>query len=259
MAINKKTILIVDQEKVLGDLLIDLFPTESFEIFKAATSEEGRRLAEVHVPDLAIVDPSIPYGFQLIDALRSNGTSRVVALSGNHEVLEQAREHDLDLIIDKNEGLFRLVEAIQSAGFSVVVPGNDQGRILVVDDTADTRIMVSTFLAQRGYSSVLAASGQDALEALERDPSIALVLLDIIMPEVGGVEVLKEIMKLDHPPVVVMFSAIRDREIAQRSLELGAFDFVLKPLDLNALEWVIVAGLTHAEYNRQPWWKRIGA
>src|SRR2546426_11368326 len=109
----KNTILIVDQEKVLGDLLVDLFPNESFEIFKATSSDEGQQLAVLHAPNLAIVDPSIPSGFQLIDFLRTSGTSRVLALSSNYEVLEQARERGLDLVIDKNDGLSRLVGAIQ--------------------------------------------------------------------------------------------------------------------------------------------------
>jgi DNA-binding response OmpR family regulator len=256
---GKNNILIVDQEKVLGDLLVDLFPTESFDVFKATSTEEGRQLADLHAPNLAIIDPSIPYGFQLIDLLLSKGTSKVLALSNNHEVLEQARERKLELVIDKNAGLSRLVHAIRAAGFNVVVPGNGQTRILIVDDTEDTRQMVGRFLSLRGYGTVLAASGKEALEVLERDPSIAVVLLDIIMPEVGGVEVLKEIMKRPHKPVVMMFSAVHDREIAHRSLQLGAFDYILKPVDLDTLEWIIVAGLTHAEYSRQPWWKRIGA
>jgi DNA-binding response OmpR family regulator len=255
----KNTILIVDQEKVLGDLLVDIFPAESFEIFKAVSADEGRQLADLHVPNLAIVDPLIPSGFQLMDYLCSNGTSKVLALSSNCEVLEQARERGFDLVIAKNDGLLRLVVAIQSAGFNVVVPGTGQARILIVDDAADTRVMVSKFLAQRGYSTVLAASGQEALEALERDPSIALVLLDIIMPDIGGVEVLRGITKGQHKPVVVMVSAIHDQEIAHRTLELGAFDYILKPIDLDALESTIVAGLTHADYSRKSWWKRLSA
>ena len=144
------------------------------------------------------MDPSIPSGFHLIDLLRSNAASKVLALSSNYEVLEQARERGLDMVIDKNDGLLRLVAAIQSAGFNVVVPGNGQARILIVDDEIDTRVMVGIYLAQRGYSTVVASSGQEALEVLERDPSIALVLLDIVMPDIGGVEVLRGIMRGQH-------------------------------------------------------------
>ena len=56
-----------------------------------------------------------------------------------------------------------------------------------------------------------------------------------------------------------MLGAIHDQEIAQRTLELGAFDYVPKPIDLDALELTIVAGLTHADYRRQSWWRRLGA
>lgn len=255
----RNTILIVDEEKILSDLLADVFPPDSFEIFNANSSDEARRLADLHLPNLAVVDPAIPLGFQLIDFLRSNGTTKVLALSSNHEALDLARERGLEQIIDKNDGLTNLVNAIRSAGFNVVLPGKESIRILVVDDEPEIREIMTSFLCRCGYAATSAAGGKEALEVLENDPSIALVLLDIIMPEIGGVEVLKELMQQHPKPTVVMISAIHDREIAHRTLQLGAFDYILKPINLEALEVTIIAALTHSEYRRQPWWKRIGA
>jgi DNA-binding response OmpR family regulator len=255
----KSTILIVDREKVRGDLLANLFPTQSYDVFIASSSDEGRKLADLHVPDLTIIDPAIPDGFHLIDSLHSNQKTKILALSSNAEALAQARERKMDLVVEKDEGPQSLVDAIHAAGFPIGAPGNGRPRILVVDDTADMRMMVGDFLAHRGYNTIMAASGHEALDIVDNGPPVDLVLLDIMMPELGGVEVLSQIMKKRPKMVVVMFSAIHDREIASRTLQLGAFDYVPKPVDLEVLDGIIAAGLTHAEYTRQSWWKRFGA
>jgi DNA-binding response OmpR family regulator len=255
----RNTILIVDEEKILSDLLADVFPPDSFDVFNATSSDEALRLANLHLPHLAIVDPAIPLGFQLIAFLRSRGATKVFALSSNYEALELARERGIEQIIDKNDGLTKLVYAIHSAGFNVVLPGRELIRILVVDDEPDIRNMLSGFLSQCGYAATAAGGGKEALEVLEHDPSIRLVLLDIMMPEIGGVEVLQELMQRHPRPTVVMISALHDREIAHRSIELGAFDYILKAVNFKALETTIIAALGDAEYRRQPWWKRIGA
>jgi len=256
MTAARDTILIVDEEKILSDLLADVFPPDSFEIFNATSSDEALRLADLHLPKLAIVDPALPFGFQLIAFLRSKGTTKVVALSSNYEALDLARERGIEQIIDKNDGLTKLVNAIRSTGFNVVLPGKEPTRILVVDDEPDIRNMVTAFLGQRGYSAIAAAGAKEATEVLKEDPSIRLVLLDIMMPEIGGVELLQKLIHRQPKPTVVMISAMHDREIARRTLELGAFDYILKPIDYEELEGRIIAGLAAGEFHQKSWWKR---
>ena len=254
----RSKVLIVDQEKIIGDLLASAFPADHFHVFNAASSSEASRLAGLHGPDLVVVDPSVPDGFELIDSLRASGARRVIVLSGCPETLKKARARGIEMIIDKKEGLPRLAEVLRSAGFNLLSIGQ-KGRILIVDDEPDIRALVSTFLTQRGYTCISAASGFDALELLPQDVSQMVLLVDIMMPQMGGLELLKHV-KSRHPRLtVIVMTAVCDREIARRALELGAFDYLIKPMDLEALEGSIVVALSHDEYQRKPWWKRLGA
>jgi putative two-component system response regulator len=110
------------------------------------------------------------------------------------------------------------------------------GKILIVDDDADNRNLMSEFLSLHCYETVMAGDGQTALEQFERsDPD--LVLLDVVMPLLGGLEVcsrLKADPRSRLTPVVLVtgLSATEDRV---RGLEVGADDFLTKPLDPSEL------------------------
>jgi DNA-binding NtrC family response regulator len=82
-------------------------------------------------------------------------------------------------------------------------------------------------------------------------------LLDVSMPVMGGMEVLREVMNLDPHPNVIMMTAVTDREIARQAMKIGAFDYIVKPFDFRVIEASITACLSHIEYSKQPWWKRL--
>jgi two-component system response regulator AtoC len=133
----------------------------------------------------------------------------------------------------------------------------EKPKILIVDDDNDTVEMLSIFFSTHGYSVAAAQTGKAALDAIKNYPAIDVVLLDVFIPDIGGMEVLTEINKLASPPGVILLTALADREIAQDALRLGAFDYILKPSDLAQLESIVVACLGHNEYRRQSWWKRL--
>lgn len=106
------------------------------------------------------------------------------------------------------------------------------GRILVVDDTESNRDMLSRRLERRGFTVETAKNGREALDMI-RSGSFDLVLLDIMMPELNGYEVLKQMKEdeeLQYIPVV-MISAIDDVESVVKCLELGADDYLPKPFN----------------------------
>ena len=117
--------------------------------------------------------------------------------------------------------------------------------------------LLADYLGGRGYSVVPASDGLEAVNAVERDSSIRIVLLDVSMPRMGGLEALGSIMARPNHPDVIMMTAVTDREIARQTLEAGAFDYVLKPFDLDSIDTSIVACLSYSDYHRQPWWKRL--
>jgi len=109
---------------------------------------------------------------------------------------------------------------------------NEKGHILVVDDYRTSRLKLALGLKQQGHTAVQAESGQQALDML-RAESFDLVLLDIIMPEMDGYEVLRQ-MKSDSAlrdvPVIVI-SAQDELESVVRGIELGAEDYLHKSFD----------------------------
>lgn len=108
----------------------------------------------------------------------------------------------------------------------------EKGRILVVDDNRMNRIKLSRGLEQQGYAVELAEGGQQALDLLE-NAAFDVVLLDIIMPEMDGFQVLEQIKcnpELRDIPVIVI-SALDETESAVRCIEMGAEDYLPKSFD----------------------------
>ena len=81
--------------------------------------------------------------------------------------------------------------------------------------------------------------------------------MEMVMPDMGGMETLHLIMKERSHPDVIMHTQVADREVAKQALNAGAFDYVLKPAEPEAIESSIVACLEYANYQNQPWWKKL--
>ncbi len=101
-------------------------------------------------------------------------------------------------------------------------------RILVVDDEANMRDVLGKILTAEGYSVAQAENGREALTALGNEP-FDFILSDIRMPEMGGLELLKEIVSRRIPGTVIMMSAFGTVETAVEAMKLGAYDYISKP------------------------------
>jgi serine phosphatase RsbU (regulator of sigma subunit) len=109
---------------------------------------------------------------------------------------------------------------------------NAPGKILVVDDNQINRMILTRALAEQGYHSATAENGQQALDALRAD-AFDVVLLDILMPEMDGYQVLEQLKadaNLRNIPVIVI-SALDEMESAIRCIEMGAEDYLPKPFN----------------------------
>ncbi len=134
---------------------------------------------------------------------------------------------------------------------------NDAPKLLVVEDDPDTLEMLTVYFSQEGYFVATARTGTEALEAATHEPGFDVVLLDLFIPDIGGLEVLAEITRDAPGPSVILLTALADKEVAHDALRLGAFDYILKPYNLEQVESSVVACLAHREYLKQSWWKRI--
>jgi len=109
--------------------------------------------------------------------------------------------------------------------------------ILAVDDDALNRDVIERIVARKGYNVTLANDGKDALHKIRRG-SFDLILLDIMMPGIDGLDVLREIRhhySISALPVI-MVSALSDSNTVVELLELGANDYVTKPIDTKVLQ-----------------------
>lgn len=124
---------------------------------------------------------------------------------------------------------------------------SDSARILVVDDVAVNREILKRRLVRRGFDITEAGGGREALDIIDSQ-HIDLVLLDIMMPEVDGLEVVRTVRQTrstEELPII-MVSARSFSEDVTQCLELGANDYVTKPVDFEA-----TLGLIHRELGRK--------
>ena len=106
-------------------------------------------------------------------------------------------------------------------------------RILVVDDSSTNIVLLEAILNGQGYEIETAQSVKEAHMIIKKEP-VNLILLDLLMPRVSGYDFLKEIKNNDatkNIPVIIV-SAVADAENKKKSIEMGALDFVNKPIDI---------------------------
>jgi DNA-binding NtrC family response regulator len=118
--------------------------------------------------------------------------------------------------------------------------------ILVVDDEDGIRQALTRFLTRLGYQVHAAANAKEALQQQAEHHPTAM-LCDIRMPETSGVELLPKVLAQDPDLAVLMLTAIDEPRTAVECLKLGAYDYLIKPVDLEELE----LSLQHALRQRQ--------
>ena len=115
---------------------------------------------------------------------------------------------------------------------------NRKIRVLVVDDDSLLRKLIADQLARAEFDAVPAASGKEALEVL-READYDVVLLDIMMPDLSGLDALREIRKFEDPPEVIMLTADTSLSTGVEAMRHGAYDYLTKPATLDEMEAVI--------------------
>ena len=107
-------------------------------------------------------------------------------------------------------------------------------KIMVVDDEARMRKLVSDFLTKEGYEVVEAADGEAAMDHFYEEKDIALVILDVMMPKMDGWQVLREIRESSQVPVI-MLTARSDERDELKGFDLGVDEYVTKPFSPRTL------------------------
>jgi len=118
-------------------------------------------------------------------------------------------------------------------------------KLMIVDDEKDVREFAANFFRRRKIDSIAAANGEEALAKLEKE-KVDLVLLDISMPGINGVETLRRIKEMDKNIKVIMVTGTKPDEesIYKRCQELGAINYIHKPLEMDELERIVLKELS---------------
>ena len=125
-----------------------------------------------------------------------------------------------------------------------------QKRILVVDDDESLRWVTQAQLQQAGYQVDASASGDDALDRIHDAPA-DLVITDLMMPGMSGVELLKKI-RTDYPEVIVILvTAFGTVENAVEAMKAGAYDYITKPVNIDELLLIVRRGLEHLDLREE--------
>lgn len=133
---------------------------------------------------------------------------------------------------------------------------NDKKLILVVDDENDFTQLMEEILVNNDYVAERANTGAEALRMLQAR-QYDLVILDLIMPDLDGLDILRKMNDLDFQPPVIILTGDGRIETVVESIKLGAYDYLSKPLDWSKLDSVLRKALTHREIKgeviRLPW------
>ncbi len=108
-------------------------------------------------------------------------------------------------------------------------------KILIVDDEPTTIQRLSEFFDGKGYQVITATGGKEALSKVKSEQPV-LMLLDVLLPGMNGMEVLAKVKAKNPELKVIMITGVRDEEVAQKAIGLGADDYITKPVDLESLE-----------------------
>lgn len=254
------TILVAEDEKLLCDLLRAVFTRHGHEVLTATNGREAVEIFRRRRPRITFLDVYMPElnGIEALKQIREiDPDAAVIIITGQRsdELENEARQLGVTDFLGKGVAPDVLIKAIEREamqrsqapsasrrGAGSVAGNQKRNSLLVVDDDPEIRSLVREFLTLRGYRVRVAQDGKEALALVEQERP-HLVILDLNMPGMNGVEVLRTLRARDFKGGVVTLSASQDEHALQQTLDLGAVDVMGKPVELERLELVVQVAL----------------
>ena len=256
------TILVIDDERMVCDLLRAVFSRYGHEVLTAFDGRNGLDLFEQHRPRFTLLDLRMPGmdGIEVLTRIRAlDPRAAVIVLTGagSADLENQARQMGVTDFLSKGLSLEALVGTVERVMQQPVKPpaspsqstdakkapshSQKAGSILVVDDEPPIRELLRKYFSSRDYQVRVAPDGQQAL-ALVDQKSPDIIVLDVHMPGMNGIEVLKRLRAKNYAGGVIFLTSSQDERLLQEGLELGSVDILGKPVDLERLELTIQLG-----------------
>jgi diguanylate cyclase (GGDEF)-like protein len=254
-ALPPARLLIVDDIEDDRVALSRRFASRGFVVLEAGCGAEALKIAREQPIDAVLLDSALPdmSGMEVLRRIREKLPSSrlpVVMLtseSRTEAVIEAMRGGANDYVtkpVDFSTALARVTNQLSRRGAELEHRGvaardnHDEHelpvpRLLIVDDIADNRAILSRRFARRGFEIVEADCGKEALR-LAQEQSFDVVLLDVMMPDMDGIEVLRTLRKSfsESQLPVIMVTAKTQSEDVVEALKSGANDYVTKPVDM---------------------------
>ena len=259
------TILVVDDERLICDLLRSVLAGHGHEVLMAMNGRDGLELFKKHRPRFTLLDLRMPEmnGIEVLKQIRAIDPQAAVLILtawGSDALEQQARQLGVVDFLSKGLSLDVLVDAMErtlqqtaqaaspaqaaapgGAPRAAPVAAGDGDFILVVDDEPQIRDLLKRFLTLRGYKVRVASDGQQALTMVEQEAP-QLIVLDVYMPGINGVEVLRQLRRKKYTGGVILLTGSQDDKLLQEALDLGSVDVMGKPVDLERLALAIQVG-----------------
>lgn len=256
----KEKILVVDDEVMIRDMLYTLFTKHNYDVVTAPGGKEALEMLHKDKPDLIVLDMMMP-GMNGLETLRRireiNREVEVIVLTALPlaDLEKQASKLGVSEIIRKGVGVELFLKSVKyyldrcrAKGTCALPAKQIKGTILVTDDDPEVRFMLETFLTKHGYGVISAANGEEAIQKLStatKKPD--LILLDVKMPGMDGIVTLRKIRSMDQKIGVVMVTSVNDADIVQEAMKLGAYEYIMKPFNMEYLEMVVLTKILVGE------------
>jgi len=241
MDIDATKILIVDDSAVVRKSLTKLLEEAGAAVTAAEDGEQGLEKALAEAFDLIITDVEMPKlgGYALCLKLKNNPATRstpviILSTQDSDEAIERGFQAGATAYISKSEAMAQLKKTIEKVLDKSTF--KQERTVLVVDDSKTIRFLVEKGLSEAGFHVLTATNGKEGLDMVKiRTPD--LILSDINMPEMNGVDFCKQV-KSDPEwakvPFVVM-SSHSERSLLRGMIEQGATTYIVKPFNLDQL------------------------
>lgn len=253
----QQTILLIDDSLTFREGLREAMEAAGYRVLTAETGEEGLRVAADARPSALIVDGMLPGidGPGVIGRIRLDAALRrtpCLLLTASEEPAAELRaldvgadaflrkDQDVSLVLAKLAAVLRGTGARETESETKSLLATK--KILAVDDSPTYLHELGEMLRAEGYAVVAARSGEEALELLAVEP-VDCVLLDLMMPGIGGQETCTRIkgspVTRDLP--IIVLTSVEDREVMIQTLSAGADDYVSKQSDFQVLRARVLA------------------
>lgn len=237
----ENSILIIDDDPATLSLFTDVFLKEGFQkTMGAVTGKEIRTIIRDKKPAIILLDVKIT-GEDSLEILReikmTTPLMPVIMFAEQTEtkLAERALKFGACSYVIRSSPISEIVRDVKKELDRHSIPkSTERVYILVVDDDKEIADMVKNFLKAGGYSCSVAYNAKKALSTIKSHiPD--LVFLDIVMPDIDGIELLNQIKQISNNIKVVMMSGVTDEEVCAKAIEEGASGYITKPFSLQQL------------------------